>query len=189
MILGTALFVGIVLVWRPVMVRSGNLPFWQLAARYPDEAYDWLVTKEGWFVAKAHSTASAEELSARDDLLGPFRLAVPKLGETVKFFARESALEPAQQEFMLHYGASPEHKATRISMIALAYPVVAMIAIGRFHAPVTEVLATRMTNLGYLLLGAGLVAGRFGVLGLTYRVQTLIAAVVTWLIGVILTNV
>jgi hypothetical protein len=50
-VLGTLGLLGLLVLWRSVMVRHGALGFWQVAARMP------------------------ESLRSRDDLVGPFKLA------------------------------------------------------------------------------------------------------------------
>ena len=45
-----------------------------------------------------------------------------------------------------------------------------------------------LTNLGYLLLVAGVTLGRFGILGLTRRWLVFLSAAAAWLAGMILVN-
>lgn len=51
------------------------------------------------------------------------------------------------------------------------------------------VLAYGISNLGYVLLGAGIIAGSFRVFRLTKRWKVLIAGAVAWVVGAVLTNV
>jgi len=82
--------------------------------------------------------------------------------------------------------------ATRIplwSSLALAYPVIAFVSISTTSAPVTVRIAYAFSQLGYLLLAAGVFSGSFKVLGLSNRKHTLIAGMAVLMIGIILTNV
>ena len=46
-----------------------------------------------------------------------------------------------------------------------------------------------LANLGYLLLGAGIIFGSFPILGLRSRRRTFAVAVAAWLVGIVLSNV
>jgi hypothetical protein len=74
------------------------------------------------------------------------------------------------------------------SALALAIPVVAFIRISSTPAGLSERVGYSLAQLGYVLLVAGLISGRFGVLGLTSRKQVLMAAVAAWLFGTLLAN-
>jgi len=63
-----------------------------------------------------------------------------------------------------------------------------MLWIASHGAPLSATLGYGLSNLGYLLLGAGILAGSFRALGFRYRIPTLIAAVVIWVMGTALSN-
>lgn len=55
--------------------------------------------------------------------------------------------------------------------------------------PPIFILGYGFTNLGYLFSGANIIPGHFGILGFDDRIPTLIAAVIIWVIGFVLSNV
>ncbi len=81
---------------------GGSLPFWDLAAKLPDEAYEWFEQEDCWTVT------SGERITG---CVGPFRLKVPKLDwKTVYIFGHpdhrgsHSLIEDSQRRFMERYG-------------------------------------------------------------------------------------
>ncbi len=101
-------------------------------------------------------------------------------------FAAAAATQPEMQKF-LGIEAAP---FPIWSLIALSYPVAAMLYMASRYpeAPFLAVIGYGLSNLGYLLLAAGLIAGSFRVLGLQGRGITITAAVIAWLLGVVLSN-
>jgi hypothetical protein len=87
----------------------------------------------------------------------------------------------------------PSITATRIpwpSAAALLYPISATIYIaGWTPAGPVMVAGYGLANLGYLLFGAGIVAGSFRILGLKKRWQVFVAALASFFIGTVLSNV
>lgn len=37
-----AIFLAVVLIWRTIYVKHGNIGFWQLAGNQPDAAFEWM---------------------------------------------------------------------------------------------------------------------------------------------------
>ena len=75
------------------------------------------------------------------------------------------------------------------SAVALLYPVGAMAYIATSTpAELPMVIGYGIANLGYLLFAAGLFAGTFRVLGLKSRWQTIGAAILSFAIGTVLSN-
>jgi len=75
------------------------------------------------------------------------------------------------------------------SMLALLYPIGAIVFATLTAAPPLMVVGYGLANLGYLLFGAGLCGGSFRILGLRKRWQVLAAAMVAFGVGTLLCNV
>lgn len=188
-VVGTLGFLSLLVLWRTVMVRHGALGFWQVAARMPDEAFDWFVADDTWTVVNP-SQPGAETARSRDDLVGPFKLAVPKVGGVVTLFADADRIEVSQAAFLAAHGKRRDSRVPAWpSFLTLAYPLTATMTFPQGSAGALEVMGYGLANLGYLLGVAGIIAGHFRVLGLNYRIPTLIAAVGVWITGTILVNI
>jgi len=74
--------------------RSGNLSFWQLAAKYPDEAYQHFLKDGCWFVGDVPADIN------KDDVVGPFKLIVPKLGRSIFIYGLANQINKSQDEFI-----------------------------------------------------------------------------------------
>ena len=188
-VLGTLGLLGILLLWRSVMVRHGALGFWQVAARMPDAAFDWFVSDDTWTVVDP-TQPGAGSMRSRDDVVGPFQLAVPKVGGVVTLFADADRIDASQAAFMAAHGTRRDAGAPAWpSFLALAYPLTASMTFPQGSAGALEVMGYGLANLGYLLGIVGVAAGHFRALGLNYRVPTFIAAVGAWVTGTILVNI
>ncbi len=76
------------------------------------------------------------------------------------------------------------------SALALLYPIAATIYIATWTpANPVMVVGYGLANLGYLLLGAGIWSGSFRVLGLRKRWQVVSVAVVSFVLGTVLSNI
>jgi len=177
-----------VLVWRSIYVKHGNIGFWQLAADQPDAAYQWIKGRPDWVVVHPQDPR-VEQLKQSPNLVGPFRLAVPSVGGMVVLFAESDSIDASQREFIELYGASRENaNFPWLSWLAMLYPISAMLWAASLGAPLLATLGNVFANLGYLLFGAGILAGSFRALGFRYRIPTLIAAVAVWVAGTIFSN-
>ncbi len=166
--------------------RLGNFSFWKLVTKIPDEAYHWSKSEPTWFV----SEEGDEEPPTRGEYTGPFRLAVPSLGRTIKIYCRNDQIEQSQNQFLEKFKTEiPIQRFPILSLLALLYPIAAMLSATKYAVPTTIVLGYGFSNLGYLLGVAFLFAGHFRILGLDSRPPTLIVAVVAWLVGVLLSNI
>jgi hypothetical protein len=74
------------------------------------------------------------------------------------------------------------------SCISMLYPIASIVNLAKLGAPTIPALGYGFGNLGYLLFGAGLLAGRFGFLGFRTRMSTIIAAIVVFLIGTLIST-
>lgn len=171
---GLALFYG----------KFGNLSFWKLAAKFPERAFEYVSNDPTWVVLQGAEHAPGP------DFTGPFLLAVPSLGQTLKLYAREDQIEASQQRFIeMHQDLLPRHGFPYLSLLALMYPVLAILSMAKTPAPLIPILGYGFANLGYLLGAATIIPGHFRILGLDDRIPTLVAAIVFWLIGFALSNV
>lgn len=185
-ILAVLIFIGVLAGLGYFYRRHGNISFWKLAALIPDEAYQWFKRNPAWFV----SEAGDEKPSSRDEYSGPFLLAIPSLGRTIRVYGRHDQIEESQRHFLEEHKLQiPKHPFPVLSLVALLYPITAMLSAMREPVPTITVLGYGFSNLGYLLGVAFIYPGHFRILGLDSRPPTLIAAVIAWLIGVFLSNI
>ncbi len=86
-----------------IVLRQGKIGFWKLAAKYPNEAYDWFMNEDCWVIIDPQSGLTKKpELR---DFNGPFWLLVPKLGgRKVTIYGRFDEIEESQKRFMELYG-------------------------------------------------------------------------------------
>lgn len=171
---GLALFYG----------KLGKLSFWKLAAKFPERALEYVSDDPTWIVVQGDEPAPGPGFT------GPFLLAVPSLGQTFKLYAQEDQIETSQQRFIeMHHGLLPRYSFPYLSLLALLYPTLAILSMAKTPAPPILILGYGFANLGYLLGAATIIPGHFRILGLDDRTSTLIAAIVFWLIGFVLSNV
>jgi hypothetical protein len=183
-----AIFLAVVFIWRTIYVKHGNIGFWQLAANQPGAAFEWMESRSDWIVLRPDDP-KMEQFKNNADLVGPFKLYVPKLGGMTTIFAENATIDESQNEFIGAFGGSRERSNFPwLSTLTMLYPITAMVAIANQGAPLLSTLGYGFANLGYLLLGAGILAGSFSALGFRYRIPTIIAAVAVWLVGTILSN-
>jgi hypothetical protein len=95
------LIVGGALLWRYLRPRMPD--FWQVAARYPDKAYDWFVSHDEWVVIDPASDHQPKVDQRAYE--GPFLLWVPKLGgRRIVVYGRRGAMKESQRAFLMHRG-------------------------------------------------------------------------------------
>ena len=75
-------------------LRKGNLSFWQLAAKYPDEAYQHFLKEECWFIDEVPTSIDMK------DVVGPFKLIVPELGRSISVYGIANQIDNSQDEFI-----------------------------------------------------------------------------------------
>lgn len=184
-----AIFLAAVFVWRSIFVKHGNFRFWQLATNQPDVAVEWMEGRSDWIILHPDDP-KVEQFKNDADLVGPFKLAVPSLGGKVVIFAESTSIKESQSEFIKSFGGSREQASCPwLSSLTMLYPIAAMVAIANQGAPILPTIGYGCANLGYLLFGAGILAGSFRALGFRYRIPTLIAAVAVWVVGTVLSNI
>ncbi|MBE0591514.1 MAG: hypothetical protein IH616_03845 [Gemmatimonadales bacterium] len=103
--LALALIMSLLLWW--FVLRRRPPDFWQLAARYPDKAYQWFIDHDDWIVLDP----DAGKLQVPDgrEFDGPYLFWVPKLGgRRVAVYGRRSAMEESQRAFLSVHGLDSE---------------------------------------------------------------------------------
>jgi|GEM_PF-2986411 len=160
---------------------AGRLSFWKLASKLPNEALEHFESETTWVLA--------DDSERPKGFSGPYYLPVPSIGRTVKLYADPERMEESQSRFIEQYrDLIPAQRFPFVSFIALLYPVAAMLSLSETPISVVGILGYGFANLGYLLLAAGIFFGQFRAFGLESRVPTIIAAVISWVVGVVLTN-
>lgn len=99
-------FVASLLLWW-FALRRRPPDFWQLAARYPDKAYQWFSDHDDWIVLDP----DAGKLAIPDgrEFDGPFLFWVPRLGgRRVAVYGRRSAMRESQRAFLAVHGLDSE---------------------------------------------------------------------------------
>jgi len=81
------------LFWFSIL-RKGKLSFWKLAAKYPDLVYQHFLKEECWFVDEVPTNIDKE------DIVGPFKLFVPKLGRSITIYGIADQVDNSQAELM-----------------------------------------------------------------------------------------
>lgn len=161
---------------------AGRFSFWKLASRFPDEAIRYMESDPAWVFA--------DDCKKPPGYSGPFFLRAPSMGRTLKFYGDADRMEESQAKFVeLYSDAVPDQGFPYLSFVALIYPVFAMLSMYNTAAPVVIVLGYGFANLGYLLVAAGVFAGQFRTFSLEGRIPTIVAAVVAWVLGMVMFNV
>ncbi len=89
------------LVW--LYARRRRPEFWQVAARYPDKAYDWFVNHDEWVVVDPEAGRPAKP--DEGEFEGPFIVWVPKLGgRQVAVYGEREAMKESQRAFLRVHG-------------------------------------------------------------------------------------
>jgi hypothetical protein len=183
-----SIFLGVIFVWRIIYVKRGNIRFWQLATNQPDAAYEWMENRPDWTILHPDDPR-IEQLKNNSEFVGPFKLVIPRLDNLVIIFVGKNSINESQDDFIKLYGGEKEDtRFPWFSSIAMLYPIIAMVAIAK-ESPILPTLGYGFTNLGYLLLVSGLLAGGFRALGFSYRIPTLIASISIWIVGTVLSNI
>lgn len=161
---------------------AGRLSFWKLVSKLPEEAIRYMESDSAWVFA--HESEKPPGYS------GPFFLLVPSMGRTLKLYGNPDRMEESEARFLeLYRDVLPEQGFPYLSFIALIYPVAAMLSMSDTSAPVVTVLGYGFSNLGYLLLAAGVLTGQFRAFSLEGRIPTIVVAVLAYVLGAVLFNV
>ena len=165
-------------------VKLGKFSFWKLAEKFPEKALEYVSNDPVWVVHYGSEPGPGEGFT------GPFLLAIPSLGRTLKLYAREGQVEASQERFIeMHRELLPRRSFPYLSLLALLYPVAAILYMAKTPASPILILGYGFANLGYLLGAAMVVPGHFRILGLDDRIPTFIAAIFFWVVGLVLSNI
>lgn len=164
--------------------KLGKFSFWKLAAKLPEQAFEYVSADPAWVIIAGSQPAPGKEF------VGPFLLSVPTLGQTVKLYAREDKIESSQQRFIERYrDLIPRRGFPVLSLVALLYPAGAILSMASTPASPILILGSEFANLGYLLGAAFVFPGHFRILGLDDRLPTLVAGVLFGVVGLFLSNI
>jgi hypothetical protein len=98
LVVGLVLIAAVGIGWY-VLEQPKQPDFWRLAARHPDNAYDWFVSHEGWVVIDPG--AGRVKKPKGPGYTGPFILWVPKLGgKRVLVYGEAGRVEESQEAFI-----------------------------------------------------------------------------------------
>lgn len=182
--IAVVLFAGVLGAVGLLYVKLGKFSFWKLAAKLPEQAFEYVSADPAWAIVAGSQPAPGKEF------VGPFLLPVPTLGRTVKLYAREDQIESSQDRFIERYrDLVPRRGFPVLSLVALLYPVGAMLSMASTPASPILILSSGFANLGYLLGAAFVFPGHFRVLGFDDRLPTLVAGALSWVIGFVLSNI
>lgn len=82
------------------ILKKGNLGFWKLANKHPDEAYDFFKKNAPvWLVDDEDKDYIEIVKKDKENWSGPFRLYVPRIGKYVKIYGRVGKFEEEQKKF------------------------------------------------------------------------------------------
>ena len=189
------MFLGTLLMLRVYLVDFGRLGFWKLAHLFLDDFFALMDKDESWVYS------SSQLSKPSDDYVGPFFFK--KNGQKYTIFALKNSITQSQQDFIKKFQFQvPKQPFPIFSLIAMLYPVTSIIYLstvaglypwlseGAFVDPNGfALLGYGFINLGYLLIVAGIFPGSFKILGLDYRIQVFLAAIVFLVLGTGLLNI
>ena len=176
-------FVIILAALKTFYSKYANMSFWKLVAKFPQQALEFVSTDPAWLAASDHNQISNK------DYVGPFLFAVPDHVRVEKFYARKDKLEESQKRFMERYGdLVPNYDFPYLSLLALLYPIAAILWLYNSDESVSMILGYGFSNLGYLLGVAFIYPGHFRILNLDSRISAIFYAVLAFVLGFILIN-
>ena len=76
------------------ILRQGNLSFWKVAAKHPDQAYQFFKDEECWFIDDVPADIESSQIT------GPFKLFVPSIDSFVAVYALADEIERSEEKFL-----------------------------------------------------------------------------------------
>ncbi|OGR40439.1 MAG: hypothetical protein A2X29_06030 [Elusimicrobia bacterium GWA2_64_40] len=73
--------------------KQASYEFWNLAAKFPDKAYDLFCSDSCWYLDES-------KMIKKNELVGPFSLFVPKLDRRIKIWGDAGKIEDSQRKFI-----------------------------------------------------------------------------------------
>tara|TARA_B110000902_G_scaffold124743_1_gene145638 strand:+ start:652 stop:1227 length:576 start_codon:yes stop_codon:yes gene_type:complete len=178
-IIALALFFLTLALLRWYLVVLGRLSFWKLANLHFSEFFNHMDNDATW----VYSSDSISKPS--DQYVGPFYFV--RNGQTNTIFALAKNIEKSQQNFISQFSHLSTHKPFPIiSALTLIYPILAIFSV--HTSGILFPLGYGFSNLGYLLVAAGIFGGSFRALGLDFRLQVLSSALIFWIMGALIIN-
>lgn len=84
-----------------VILRPGRLDFWKMASKYPDDVYDFFISRGCWKIFEDGLPDDYRSIVPKKEWDGPFRIIIPKIGNKMIYvFGKYPEFELAQNEFM-----------------------------------------------------------------------------------------
>ena len=82
--------------------KQESFPFWKLAAKIPDKAYDWFSNESCWVIYDLEGGYDFKP--DKKDYAGPFKLSIPSLeGRTISVYGQINSIEDSQKRFIEKY--------------------------------------------------------------------------------------
>jgi hypothetical protein len=90
-----------------------------------------------------------------------------------------------------HETGVPRQAFPWASTVSLLYPILATVSIALYRPapPLIVAVGYGLANLGFLLLGAGVIAGQFRIFRLQRRLHVFLAAAAAFVVGTVLSNI
>jgi hypothetical protein len=77
---------------------KGNVEFWELLTKHPDQGYLFLTTSEAWLIVE--DSEDKKNMSKDFKWDGPFIHYIPSMGKRVKLYGKVGEYEKSQEEFV-----------------------------------------------------------------------------------------
>lgn len=92
----------LILVYLLRLSKKEYAPFWILAAKIPDEAYDWFSNESCWVIYDPKGGYDFKP--DKKDYVGPFKLSIPSLeGRIISVYGQVNNIEDSQKRFTEKY--------------------------------------------------------------------------------------
>jgi hypothetical protein len=91
------IIIGVIGLIAFTMTGKGNLSFWKIANRYPEEAYNFFLNNDTWHVIDNINNVDPPTKDENWD--GPFRLFIPSINRTVKIYGKTDSYFESQEDF------------------------------------------------------------------------------------------
>lgn len=94
----------LILLYLLLQTKQKSFPFWQLATKVPDTAYDWFTIESCWVIYDPKGGYDSKP--DKKDYVGPFRLSVPCLGgRIISIYGQINNIEDSQKRFIEKYSS------------------------------------------------------------------------------------
>ena len=88
----------VILLYCLLTSRQKSFPFWKLASKIPDQAYEWFLNDPCWIIYDPPS--GKNEKPDRNEYNGGFFLSVPSLGRKIKVYGKFDLIEESEKRFI-----------------------------------------------------------------------------------------